>query len=216
MLRSCVRFFILIIIVFSVGLAQQKPKLIVLISIDQGRADYFDRFDKQFTGGLKRFHSEGIVFTNADLNYASSETGPGHATLSTGSYPGTSGILANEWYDLKIKKQIYCVADSTALPVEGAGGGSSPKKLVVTAIGDWLKEESPTSKVVSVSSKDRAAILMGGQKPNYAFWYDRKTGHLVTSSYYVKSLPEWAKKFNAANWIDTNLPPAWQVPGATC
>lgn len=196
-------------LVVLVAIAQQKPKLVVLISIDQGRADYFERFDKQFTGGLKRFHSEGIVFTNADLNYASTETGPGHATLSTGSYPATNGILANEWHDPKTKKQVYCVADSNSRSVEGEGGGSSPRNLVVTTIGDWLKGESATSKVVSVSSKDRAAILMGGKQPNQVFWYDRKTGHLVTSLYYVKTLPEWAKKFNAANWVEKNLPPAW-------
>ncbi|MEK6566517.1 MAG: alkaline phosphatase family protein, partial [Bacteroidota bacterium] len=180
MRRSCVRLFFFIIIVSSAGFARQKPKLIVLISIDQGRADYLDRFDKQFTGGLKRLHSEGIVFTNADLNYASTETGPGHATLSTGSYPATNGILANDWHDPKTKKQVYCVSDSNAHSVEGEGGGSSPRNLVVTAIGDWLKAESATSKVVSVSSKDRAAILMGGKQPNQVFWYDRKTGHLVT------------------------------------
>ncbi len=200
---------IVALLLFSVSFSQQKPKLIVFISIDQMRPDYFERFAKQFTGGFKRMYSEGIVFANATLNYATSETAPGYATLSTGSYPSTSGVLSNDWYDPRTQKRVYCVGDSTALPIEGEGGGYSPKNLMVSALGDWLKEESMTSKVVSVASKDRAAILFGGKRPNYAFWYDRKTGHLVTSSYYVKTLPEWAKKFNSANWIDTNLPPAW-------
>ena len=196
-------------LVISLCFPQQKPKLIVFISIDQMRPDYFERFEQQFAGGFKRLYSEGVVFTNATLNYATTETGPGHATLSTGSYPGTSGIHANEWYDPKTKKQIYCVEDSTAKPVDGEGGGYSPKNLVVTALGDWLKEESLTSKVVTASSKDRAAILMGGKRANYAFWYDRKTGRMVTSAYYTKKIPDWAKKFNDGNWIEKNLPGSW-------
>jgi predicted AlkP superfamily pyrophosphatase or phosphodiesterase len=201
-------FFLLLFVPFLV-FAQQKPKLIVFISIDQMRPDYFERYEKQFTGGLKRFFSDGIVYANADLNYASSETGPGHATLSTGSYPGTSGILANEWYNPAAKRQIYCVEDSTAKPVEGEGGSISPRNLAVNTLGDWLKSESAISRVVSASSKDRAAVLMGGKRPNHVFWYDRKTGHMVTSSYYTEKLPEWVKKFNNANWVEKNLPPAW-------
>ncbi len=192
-----------------VGFAQQKPKLVVLISVDQMVPEYLERYGQQFTGGFKRLSTEGIVFTNATLNYASSETGPGHATLSTGSYPSTSGILANEWNDPKTRKRIYCVGDSLAKPVEGKGGGVSPRNLVVTTIGDWLKAESLVAKVVSVASKDRAAVLMGGKRPNYAFWYDRKTGHMVTSSYYGERLPEWAKKFNEGNWVEKNLPGSW-------
>ncbi|MBI3003934.1 MAG: alkaline phosphatase family protein [Ignavibacteriales bacterium] len=200
-------FFILFFV--DAAFPQQKPRLIVLISIDQMIPEYFERYDHQFTGGLKRLYTEGVVFTNATLNYASTETGPGHASLSTGSYPATSGIHANEWFDQKTRKQIYCTADTLAKAVEGEGGGSSPKNLVVTAFGDWLKAESPVSKVVSVASKDRAAILMGGKRPNHAFWYDRKTGHMVTSTYYTQTIPDWAKKFNDGNWVEKNLPGSW-------
>ncbi|MBI4429938.1 MAG: alkaline phosphatase family protein [Ignavibacteriales bacterium] len=201
--------FFFVLFVVAVAFSRQKPKLIVLVSIDQMIPEYFERYDKQLSGGLKRFSAEGIVFTNTTLNYASSETGPGHATISTGSYPATSGILANEWYDPKTLKRVNCAEDSTAKPVDGEGGGFSPKNLVVTALGDWLKAESPVSKVVSVSAKDRAAILMGGKRPNHAFWYDRKSGRMVTSSYYAKAIPEWARKFNEANWVEKNLPGSW-------
>jgi len=186
------------------------PKLVVLVSIDQMRADYLERHAAEFTGGLGRLYREGLVYTNADLNYASSETGPGHATLATGSYPNVNGILANEWIDPKTRKRVYCVGDSTAAAVEGEGGNFSPSNLTVTALGDWIKTHSLDSKVISVSVKDRAAILMGGKLPNGAYWYDRKTGRMVTSAYYTQALPQWVKEFNAANWIDKNLPAAWE------
>jgi len=186
------------------------PKLVLLVSIDQMRADYLERYNAEFTGGLGRLYREGLVYTNADLNYASSETGPGHASLATGSYPYVNGILANEWIDPHSRKKVYCVADSTARVVEGEGGNFSPKNLAVTALGDWIKVHSLDSKVVSVSAKDRAAILMGGKLPDYAFWYDSKTGRMVTSAYYTQALPEWVKTFNAANWLDHNMPAAWE------
>lgn len=186
------------------------PKLVVLVSIDQMRADYLERHGAEFTGGLGRLYREGLVYTNADLNYASSETGPGHASLATGSYPNVNGILANEWIDPKTRKKVYCVGDSTAAAVENEGGNFSPKNLMVTGLGDWIKTHSLDSKVISVSAKDRAAILMGGKLPNGAYWYDSKTGRMVTSAYYMQTLPEWVKNFNAANWLDHNLPTAWE------
>lgn len=185
------------------------PKLIVFISIDQMRPDYFERYGHLFTGGLKRLYSQGIVYENADLNFAASETGPGHAALGTGCYPGKSGILGNEWLDPITFKSVYCVEDASAGSVDGEGGGFSPHNLVVPAIGDWLKSHSYGSKVISVSSKDRAAILMGGKKPDFAFWYSRNTGTMVTSDYYIHSMPAWAKEFNASGWIDKNVPDAW-------
>jgi predicted AlkP superfamily pyrophosphatase or phosphodiesterase len=189
--------------------APPAPKLVVFLSVDQMRADYFDRYGHLFTDGLKMLHSKGIVFTNADLNYATSETGPGHATLGTGCYPSKSGIHGNEWIDPVSKKNVYCVDDSMANPVEGEGGGFSAKNLVVPAIGDWLKERSSRSKVISISAKDRAAILMGGWKSDGSYWYNKKLGRMVTSDYYRKTLPSWVKEFNSANWIEKNVPEAW-------
>jgi predicted AlkP superfamily pyrophosphatase or phosphodiesterase len=187
----------------------QRPKLVLYISIDQMKAEYLDQFRRELTGGLKRLATEGTVFTNADLNYAPSETGPGHAALGTGSYPSKSGILSNEWVDLKTQKEVYCVEDSTAEKAEAEGGGVSPKHLLVTALGDWLRQASPDSKVIAMSIKDRAAILMGGQRPNFAFWYSRKSGHMVTSDYYTRDVPEWAKSFNGKDWIQQNVPESW-------
>ena len=189
--------------------ASQRPALVVVISIDQFKADYGEWYLNQWNGGLKRLFTEGAWYSSAMLDYASSETGPGHATLSTGSFPHTHGILGNEWVDPKSRNDVYCVADSLAKPVDGLGGGMSARNLVVTALGDWLKASSKNSKVVSLSIKDRAAILMGGKKPDHVYWYDRKTGKLVTSSAYAASTVPWMKTFNDQNWVFRNVPPVW-------
>jgi predicted AlkP superfamily pyrophosphatase or phosphodiesterase len=186
-----------------------QPKLVVVISIDQFKAEYIDWYGHQWTGGLKRLYQEGAVFTNAMLDYAASETGPGHATLSTGSFPKTHGILGNEWVDPATRKDVYCVSDSTAKPVDGGGGGVSSRNLVVPALGDWLKASSRNSKVVSLSIKDRAAILMGGKRPDHVYWYDRKTGRMITSDTYTKTTVPWMKAFNDQQWAFKHVPPVW-------
>jgi len=167
--RTFVRLLLLLASVIVSAVAADRPKLVIYISVDQMKAEYLDWYKAEFTGGFKRFLRDGAVFTNADLNYAPSETGPGHAALGTGAYPVHSGILSNEWLDRKSGINHYCVEDTTAGKVDGEGGGVSPKTLVVTGLGDWWKKSIPGSKVVSLSVKDRAAILMGGQHPDYAF-----------------------------------------------
>ncbi len=189
---------------------QTKPKLVILLVVDQMRGDYLERFASEFTGGYRRLISEGVVYTNADLNYAASETGPGHATLATGSYPARNGIVGNEWINRQTRKEMYCVTDSSALPIDGKGGWASPTHLLVTGIGDWLKAHAPSSKVFSLSIKDRAAVLMGGKKPDYVFWYDSNSGAMVSSTYYMRSLPAYVTAFNRSGWIDKYVPDRWE------
>jgi predicted AlkP superfamily pyrophosphatase or phosphodiesterase len=201
-------FLLLFISIYAFG-RSPAPKLIVFISIDQMRGDYFGRYHKYFAGGFNRLYTQGIVYSNADLNYAASETGPGHATLGTGCFPWKSGILSNDWVERSTLNEVYCVSDSTAGSVDSVGGGFSPRNLVVTAVGDWLKKQSPNSKVITASFKDRAAILMGGKNADYAFWYSKSVGGMVTSNYYTKTLPRWVKIFNASQWSEKNVPSEW-------
>ncbi|MGA3246426.1 MAG: alkaline phosphatase family protein [Bacteroidota bacterium] len=207
--RAASFFLVLIATAVISAYPAERPKLVIYISIDQMKAEYLDWYKAEFTGGFKRFLTQGAVFRNADLNYAPSETGPGHASLGTGAYPAHSGIISNEWLDPLSGAKDYCVQDSSAGPVDGEGGGVSPRNLIVSGLGDWWKQALPGSKVIAASVKDRAAILMSGQHPDYAFWYDRKSGDMVSSSYYMHHLPDWAKSFNAEDWVQHNLPDAW-------
>ena len=187
-----------------------RPPLVVVLSIDQMRADYLVRYAGLYEHGFARLLREGVHFRTAELNYAVSSTGPGHATLGTGVYPWKSGIVANNYTERATGRRVYCVADSTAGPVGGGDAGRmSPRNLLVTGLGDWLKSASPGSRVVSVSYKDRAAILMGGKHPDAAYWYDRHSGRMSSSSYYLPALPTWLGEFNASGWISQNLPRAW-------
>jgi predicted AlkP superfamily pyrophosphatase or phosphodiesterase len=209
MKKWCIPAFLFSLFCVSISYACESPRLIVIIVIDQMRADHLERYSREYTSGFKRLLSEGIFYSNADLGYAMTATAPGHATLSTGVYPWKSGIVGNSYVERETNRRVYSVEDSTVLTVDGEGGKMSPRNLKVTAFADWLKVASPQSKVVSISYKDRPAVLMGGKKSDFAFWYDRATGHMVTSSYYTKSLPEWVKVFNAGNWIQKNIPPVW-------
>ena len=206
--RILLSAFSLLVLAFP-AIANDPPRLVVYISVDQMRDDYLDRYSPYFTGGFRSLMNEGTRYTDATLNYASSVTCLGHSVLGTGCYPSTSGIMENEWVNPITRKRVYCVEDSSALGVDGEGGGSSPQNLLVTGVGDWLKAASPASKVIAVSGKDRAAILMGGKHPDYAFWYKKTNGHMVTSDYYTRDLPEWVERFNGSEWVRNNVPDAW-------
>lgn len=189
--------------------AGTPPKLIVVVAIDQMRGDHLTRYASLYTAGFTRLTTEGLYFPVADLNYAGTATGPGHATLGTGVYPWKSGIVANKYVERATGAKVYCVADSLAAPVDGLCGSMSPRNLLVPGFTDWLKNASPRSRVISISYKDRAAVLMGGKKPDGAYWFDRVAGGMGTSSYYMGRLPGWVREFNASGWIEAHLPSAW-------
>ncbi len=184
-----------LLIALPLFLSEGKGKLTVLISVDQMRADYLDRFRPVFTGAFKRFIDEGSVFPHCEFAHANSETGPGHATISTGRHPRGSGIIENQWYDRENKKFVYCTEDSQAKPLAGIGSGS-PKNLLVESLGDWIKTADPKSKVISIGGKDRAAILLGGKHSDWALWYSSANGNFGSSSYYGEKLPLWVTDWN--------------------
>ena len=165
--------------------AWAAPRLIVVISVDQMRADFLDRAPYQ--GGLKTL-KEGAVFTDAHHVHVPTETGPGHSVILTGRFPATTGIVGNDWYDRALGRRMYVVEDS----VHGKG----PEHLQGYTLGDALKAKDPLSKVVSISLKDRSAILMAGKRPDAVLWLDRKAGGFATSGYYG-ARPAWLDAYNA-------------------
>jgi predicted AlkP superfamily pyrophosphatase or phosphodiesterase len=129
-------------------------------------------------------------------------TGPGHATVLTGSYPYQNSISINSWFDVVAKKKAYCVGDSSVKIVGNASkpdDGMSPRNLVGDTVGDELKNAGYPSKVVSIALKDRAAILMAGHRADLAVWFDPKTFQWVSSTYYLPEgkLPAWLDSVNA-------------------
>ena len=156
-----------------------KPKLVVVISIDQFSANLFEQYRGQFKGGLGRLAREGTVYASGFQSHGMTETCPGHSTLLTGKYPNKTGIVANDWYDKETGKKTYCLDDpSVTLANDPSGGGrlASPKLLMADTYGDWLKAVSPKSRVYAVSGKDRGAINMAGHKGDGVFWLETRFG----------------------------------------
>jgi predicted AlkP superfamily pyrophosphatase or phosphodiesterase len=198
-----------------VSKAQDSPKLVVGIVVDQMRQEYLYRYESKFgEGGFKRLMNNGFMLTNAHYNYVPTETGPGHASIYTGSTPAVHGIVANDWYDRALKKEVNCVGDEKQSVVGGdlKSGLVSPWRLLATTITDELKlATQKKAKVVGISIKDRGAVLPAGHNPDGAYWYDSKTGNFVTSTYYKTVLPAWATKFNSLKRADHYLSQEWNT-----
>ena len=193
----------------------RKPKLVVGIIVDQMRQDYLYRFyDKYGEGGFKRLLNKGFELKNAHYNYVPTVTAPGHASVYTGTTPAIHGIVENEWYDARRKKDVYCVADEQHKLVgqEDNQPGASPSKLLATTITDDLKVASRRrSKVIGISVKDRAAVLPAGHLADAAYWYSSGTGDFISSTYYVSKLPEWVKQFNQRKLAEKYLSQTWNT-----
>jgi hypothetical protein len=178
------------------------------------RYDYLPRFADGFTGGFRRLMRDGAVFTNAHLDHYPSVTAVGHSTMLTGARPAISGIVGNDWYDRILKRSVTSVDDPGTRLIGGReAAGSSPHRLRVSTVGDELKMARPGSRVVSVSHKDRSAILMGGRMADLALWWDTQTGAFVSSTWYAPQLPKWAADFNARKPADAWLGKAWRATG---
>jgi len=165
----------------------QRPKLVVLLVVDQMRGDYVDKFRSQWTGGLKRLVDEGAWFRDAAYPYAATETCVGHATISTGAFPATHGMIANAWWDRDAQKMVTCTADPNAKNSGYAGaaakGGDTAWRMLVPSFAEELKfQTGGATRVVTFSLKARAAITMAGHKADAATWFDG--GGWMTSSAY--------------------------------
>jgi predicted AlkP superfamily pyrophosphatase or phosphodiesterase len=192
-----------------------RPKLVVGIVVDQMRWDYLYRYYSRYgNGGFKRLLNEGFSAENTLIPYTPTLTACGHASIYTGTVPAINGIIGNNWFDPQIGRDIYCVEDKEVKTVgnNSIEGLMSPKNLLVTTMTDELRLATNfKSKVISVSVKDRGAILPGGHSANGAFWYDDPSGTFITSTHYMTELPEWVKQFNAQKWPDKFLAQDWNT-----
>jgi len=202
--------------------ATERPALVLVISIDQFRADYLERFREHFgPDGFLLLMEKGADFVDCHYQHSITKTACGHTVMLTGVYADQHGIIGNDWLDRSSYERISCVGDSSVqilglpagvphLPgIDDPYLGRSPKNLLVTTVGDQLKlARNGQPKVIGISNKDRAAILMTGKSANAAYFME--DGRMVTSTYYMKELPAWVQAWNRAGKTDAYFGKKWE------
>lgn len=192
-----------------------NSKLVIGIVVDQMRYDYLTRYAHRYgEGGFKRLLNEGFEFKNNHFNYIPTYTGPGHASVYTGTYPAIHGVIANDWYDKEIKESVYCVQDDEVQSVGTAhtAGKMSPHRMKTTSITDQLRlHTQQKSKVIGLSLKDRGAILPAGHSGTAYWFHGKDEGSWITSSFYMESLPAWVQQFNESGIAESYLNDTWNT-----
>jgi predicted AlkP superfamily pyrophosphatase or phosphodiesterase len=205
--------------------AVTKPRLVVVLVVDQLRADYLDKYEDLFlppgrsgrdAGGFRFLRDRGARYTNAHYKHFPLFTGPGHAVVLTGGYPYKTGIVGNDWYSKANRATVYCVQDPRATVIGGGAASTakpmSPANLRSTTVGDELKMATGgAAKVVTLSLKDRAAILLGGRLADASIWFDDSTGRWISSDFYCRNdqLPAWVQSVNERKMPASYLGQQW-------
>lgn len=197
--------FILTFISFNTRLdLNAKPKLIVVLVVDQIRYDYLPTFENYFTSsGFKKFTQNGVNFTNCKFDYIGTVTCVGHATISTGANPKEHGMIGNAWWE---GKYVACTDHNN----DKNEWKLTPETLLLSTIGDELKKQYPNSKVFSISGKDRASIMMGGILSDGTYWIDYSKGQFRTSDYFKNNLHSWMEDFNKTSPFDKYFNKVWE------
>jgi hypothetical protein len=176
------------------------PSLVVVIVVDQLRPDYLPRYAHQFSGGFRRLLDRAALFDHGRQDHAVTETAPGHSTILSGRDPAHTGIVSN----------ARGVADSAASVLGASGGsGASPRNFRGSTLYDWMRAADPDARVLSVSAKDRGAILLVGRARAPVYWW--VDGRFTTSRYYADSLPGWVQAFNARRSAERFAGRAWTL-----
>jgi predicted AlkP superfamily pyrophosphatase or phosphodiesterase len=220
--RTLALSLLLVIVVVSSGqrrpqpdnVKPKRPRLVLLIVVDQFRYDYLERFGDLFVAdGLRRLMRDGASWTRSNYDHFPTYTAPGHATMMTGAYPAETGIVGNEWPDRTTGKKVTSVTDTTVLPLGGNPNdpASSPRRLMSSTVGDELRlATNDRSKVIGISVKDRSAILPAGRHANAAYWFATSVGNMVSSTYYFDQLPQWVLDFNKTRPADQYYGVKWE------
>lgn len=228
-LLSSLRLMALVVAALSPGRVGQAadappspPSLVVVLTIDQFRADYLTRFREFFVpGGFRLLLEQGATFADCRYRHAVTKTASGHAVVLTGVHADVHGIINNAWVDRTTLKRVNCVEDDSVqilgraddrsggrLPAGVLPMGASPRRLLATTVGDELKlATGGRAKVIGISSKDRSAILLAGKFADAAYWMDK--GRIVSSTHYLKELPAWVRAFNDAGRVDSYFGRTW-------
>jgi len=189
------------------------PRLVVILVVDQMRADYVERFGHQWTGGFRRLMDEGAWFRLAAYPYLTTVTCVGHSTIVTGSFPNTHGIVANNWWDRGDGKPVNCVSDPTKTLVsygEPAKGGTSTRNLLVPTLGDELRMQSAVPpRIVTLSLKDYTATTMAGRTADAVIWFNLGAKSFMTSSAFTPKPVPFVAEFLKAHPMEGDFGKAW-------
>lgn len=204
----------LLIFTLLPSLAQERPKLVVTLVVDQLKQEYLYRFAPYVkNSGWEELLDKGSVLENVTYNYAPVYTGPGHASIFSGTTPSIHGIIENKWFDPFLNQRVYCVEDSSVSPIGTVNNDflRSPKNLQSTTFVDELTLIQGDNKSYAISIKDRSAVLSGGHLSDGAYWLDKKTGDFASSSFYGESLPQWLIDFNEKKWVHHYMQQKWTL-----
>ena len=190
--------------------SNNNPKLVVGVVVDQMRFEYLNRFKNKYSSqGFLRLINQGYSCNNHHFNYIPTITGPGHASIFSGTTPSVHGIIGNDWYDKIKQKTVYCTTDDKyhTIGAEAKYGKVAPTNLKVTTVADQNRIFTQMrGKTIGVSIKDRGAVFPSGHTANGAYWFEGlNEGKWVTSSYYMDKLPQWVTEFNASSNISNYL-----------
>lgn len=195
----------------------ERPPLIIGLTVDQMRMDYLYRYWEHFgDDGFKRIIQNGMLCADHHFGYAPTYTGPGHASIFTGTTPRFHGVIGNYWFDRKSNATVYCASDTSVQTVglanaTVAAGQMSPHRMHASTIGDELKLATDLkAKVYGISLKDRGAILPAGHLADGAFWfYGGDEGKFISSTFYMDALPKWLERWNDKNMAQRYLKSKW-------
>ena len=194
--------------------ALRRPRLVLLIAVDQFRYDYLERFGDLFgKNGFKRLLKDGASWVQANYDHTPTYTACGHATMMTGAYPSETGIIGNEWIDRETGSRITSVSDASVKLLGGTQNepAASPRRLLASTVGDELRiATNDRSKVIGISVKDRSAILPAGRHANAAYWFSGASGNMVSSTYYFNQLPNWVVQYNNKRPADKFFGAKWE------
>jgi predicted AlkP superfamily pyrophosphatase or phosphodiesterase len=190
-----------------------RPRLVLLIVVDQFRYDYLTRFGDLFgSRGIGRLLRAGASWTEANFDQVPTFTAPGHAVFLTGAWPSQTGIVANEWYERDTGKKVKSVTDDSTQMLAGRPGekGYSPRRLLCSTVGDELRvADNDRSRVIGISAKNRSAILPAGRRANAAYWFGTDNGNMISSTYYFDRMPDWVTRFNNQHLVDAWFGAHW-------
>ena len=220
--KLCLSFSLFLLLVVRAA-AENPPSLVVMIAVDQLRYDYLERFKAHFEpAGFKLFTERGAHFVDCHYRHSVTKTAAGHALMLSGVHADVHGIIANDWIDRASFLRVNSVDDdsvqllgmtesqpSARRPGRESALGCSPRNFLSTTVPDELKlARAGKPKVISVSSKDRSAVLLGGKLADAAYWMDQ--GRMISSTYYMKELPAWVQTFNDSGRVEAYFGRTWE------